>query len=327
MSSQTYDDKTITRYLLGSVPESETERFDELSVSDDQFADALKAAERDLIDAYVQEELTGDELAKFTTYYLASSARREKVAFAQAFQGWAEKKATEQAAEVRPERLDEKRRQAVRFTGLGFFNSPRLAWGFAAAALVLLIVGGLLVFQNHRLRQQMGQTQARHEELLLREQSLQKELEGQRAANSTTAQELARVRDEREHLEQELNKRAPQPQGESNTALLILAPPIRSSGQIPAVSIRPGTNLVAVQLELEATANYSLYRVALIDPTNSQSLWHSGNLKVRTKGDRKVLGVGFREGLLKPQNYILRVSGISASGPAEIVGDYPFKVK
>ena len=93
MSKPTYNNQTITEYLLGSLPEAETERFDELSITDDEFAETLKAAEKDLVDAYVQGELIGAELEQFKFHYLASPLRREKVQFAQAFQVLAEKRA------------------------------------------------------------------------------------------------------------------------------------------------------------------------------------------------------------------------------------------
>src|SRR5438132_1795782 len=148
MSKQLYDDKTIAQYLLGSLSETEAERFDKLSVTDDQFADALRIAEKDLVDAYVQGELTGPDRDRFETYYLSSPLRRSNVEFAQAFRVWAEQNAV---AELRPESLDDQDKKEGWFTAFGFFSAPHLAWGFAAAALLLFIAGGLLVFENLRL--------------------------------------------------------------------------------------------------------------------------------------------------------------------------------
>lgn len=100
MSEQTFDQQIVTQYLLGALPEAEAERLDELSVSDDDFAAALSAAEKDLVDAYVQGELTGAELAQFKSHYLTSSLRREKVKFAQAFQVFAEQNTDARVAEI-----------------------------------------------------------------------------------------------------------------------------------------------------------------------------------------------------------------------------------
>lgn len=328
MSKQTHNDQTLQRYLLGALPDAEAERLDELGFTDDDFAEALKAAERDLIDAYVQGELTGPALEQFKSYYLASPLRREKVEFAQAFQVFAGKDAGTQVAGVHGGSA----KSAPERKGAGWFSAffaPRLAlqWGLTVAALALLIAGSWLAFENMRLRQQMSQTQVSRDVLWQREQELQKEIEAQRSSNSKTEQELARVRAERERLEQELQQAqgGAQPSSEEGSIVsLILAPPLRGASQVPTISIKPGTNQVAAQLQLEA-ADYTAYRVALIDPAGNQTLWRSGSLKPRVKGERKSLVAGFRADLLKPRNYILKVTGISASG-SETVGDYPFRV-
>lgn len=336
MSKPTTDNQAITQYLLGALPEAETERLDELSVADDEFAEALKAAEKDLVDNYVRGELTGPASERFQSYYLASPLRREKVDFAQAFQGLAVKNAGAQAAEVSTENSGEAAAKRKRFrwlSALTGFTVPRLAWqwGFAAAALALLIGGTWLVFENVRLRQQMTQTQARRDAIGQHEQELQKELNGQRSTNAKTEQELARLREETERLEEELKqdqKRAvkqQQPSSSGQVASFILAPPMRGIGQVPAVSIPARTEYVALQLDLES-ADYPTYRVLLRDQSNSQILWRSGRLKPGAKRDGKALSITFRAGLLKPQTYILRVSGVSANGTSEVVSDYPFKV-
>ena len=323
-SDPKYKHETITQYLLGALPEAETERLDELSFTDDEFTDSLTAVEKDLVDAFVHGELTGGELERFKAHYLASPVRRERVAFAQAFQVLGERESAGLPAEG-PANVATKRGW---FAVLSAAIAPRpvLQWGLAAAALAVLFVGGWLAVDNLRLRQQMSQTAARRDALIQREQDLQKEIESQRVANSQAEQELARVRDERERLEQELKKAqqggAKPASGEGSIVSLILAPPLRGAGQVPTLSIRPGTSQVAAQLQLEA-ADYSAYRVALIDPAG-RALWQSGNLKPGT--NRKMISVKFPARLLKSQNYSLRVSGVAAGGASEIVSDYPFKV-
>ena len=325
MSDPTKNNQTSTEYLLGALPEAETERLDELSITDDEFAESLQAAEMDLVDAYVLGELTGADLEKFKTHYLASPARREKVEFAKVLQSFGEQEstgplATTAAAPARRGRL----------AALGVFIAPPpiLQWGLAAAALAVLIVGGWLAVENISLRQQTSQTAARRDLLIQREQELQKELENQRVLNSQREQELARVRDERERLGQELKQAQAgvKPSlSEGTIVSLLLTPPLRGAGKLPTLSLGPHTSQVAAQLQLE-TADYSVYRVALIDPANNQALWRSGNLRPRIQGARKAIAVSFRAGLLKAQNYVLQVSGIPAAGSAEIVGDYPFRV-
>ena len=334
MSEQTFDQQAVTQYLLGALPEAETEQMDQLSVTDAEFAEALQAAEKDLVDAYVQGELTGAALEQFKSQYLASPLRREKVKFAQVFRVFAEQNAGTRVAEIQaesPAKSATERKGAAWFSGLSAFFAPRFAlrWGLTVAALALLIAGSWLAFENMRLRQQMSQTQARREVLLRREQDLLQELEGQRTANAAAEQELARVRAERERLEQELRKRKGEPQtsssAEPSIAAFILAPQMRGAGQVPAVSIPAKTDNVAMQLKLEPN-DYPAYRVALLDQANKQTLWRSGKLNARATEAGKTLSVRFRADLLKPQAYLLRVTGVSASGASETVGDYPFKV-
>ncbi|HEX9163978.1 MAG TPA: hypothetical protein VF980_19885 [Thermoanaerobaculia bacterium] len=78
------DDGLLTRYLLGSLPEEETERLDEMSVTDDEIAWRLRAVENDLVDAYVRGEMSGGTLERFRSTYLASPERRKKVVVAKA---------------------------------------------------------------------------------------------------------------------------------------------------------------------------------------------------------------------------------------------------
>jgi len=84
MEKQIYNDELIAQYLLGSLPEGETERFDELCFVDDEFAERLNAVENDLVDTYVRGELSSQKLERFDAYYLASPIRREKVHIARA---------------------------------------------------------------------------------------------------------------------------------------------------------------------------------------------------------------------------------------------------
>ena len=89
MNTKTYNNENLTAYLLGALPEADAEGFDELSFTDDDFASELSAAEKDLVDAYVNGELKGEKLQSFESYYLASPLRREKVEFARVFQQFA----------------------------------------------------------------------------------------------------------------------------------------------------------------------------------------------------------------------------------------------
>jgi hypothetical protein len=100
---------------------------------------------------------------------------------------------------------------------------------------------------------------------------------------------------------------------------------MRGSEKMPMVSLRPGTDLVVLVLPLESD-DFPAYEANLKDPVANRIVWKSARLTAATGGDRKVLSISFRSGLLKPQNYIVDLKGIPNHGPAEVISGYPFRV-
>jgi hypothetical protein len=315
MSDPSYDQKSLARYLLGLLPEAETERLDELSVANDSFATELDAAENDLVDAYVRGELTGEMLEQFRNRYLASPRRLEKMKFALALQEFSEPEPVPVIEARARESFSSPRGRLA-----GVFATPAFQWGFSSATLALLLAGAWLVIDNVRLRQRIATSQARQNEQVRREQQLEAEVDGQRNAAKQTEQELAQLRAQQQsHPEQQ------KPSDGNLIATLFLTPQLRGSEQPPTLKLGPTTKSVAAHLNLEPN-DFTAYRVALIDQANNRTLWSSGALKAQAKGDSKVLTLKFPADRLTAQSYTLRVSGIAAAGPAETISDYPFRV-
>src|SRR5215475_12180172 len=80
-----HSDQHLVRYLLGLLPENEAERLDELSVTNDDIAWRLQVAEDDLVDAYVDGELSREMSARFESICLSSPKWGERVNFAREF--------------------------------------------------------------------------------------------------------------------------------------------------------------------------------------------------------------------------------------------------
>jgi hypothetical protein len=319
-------------YLLGALPEAESERFDELSITDDEFAGRLQIVENDLVDAYARGELSGQRLEKFNSIYLTSPKRREMVRFAKTFQSFTNQGSTLQTETPRAIGVAEDARRKTtepHTKWWHFFSIPRwsLQWGLAAATLVLVFMGGYLVVENARLRNQMNAVQAEREVLQKREQELQTALANERQADAETASELERVRERLAELERQQlinpkdEKPEPPPTDSPKVAAFTLAPQLRGVGQIAKVNVPVGTDVVVLQLELESK-DFSLYQVALKNPATRQIIWRSGKLKPSAQ----TIPVRIRAALLQPQNYTLELSGISASGNSDIVGSYTFTV-
>ena len=330
MNKEPHTDGMIVQYLLGSLPEDETERLDELAIVDDEFAVRLQLAENDLVDAYVSGELSGETLERFTSFYLSSPKRREKVRFAQVFQKAPDQEVvTARAAiglpkqsRVRPADEPVSRPGWLR----GLFSPPALVWGFAAIALLLVTAG--VVVQNRRLHAEMVQAQSERAAIQERERDLQTELDSQRSASLEKEREMESLRDKIARLDQPRSSESPGGQSPENLMVVPvdLAPQTRGINRLSTVSIPAAADLVTVQLELES-GDYQVYRAELKPLSGGPPVWASGRLRPRAKESGRVVVVNLRPHLLKSQRYVLEVSGISSSGGAEIVGSYPFEVK
>src|SRR6187200_3781646 len=79
-------DEYLIRYILRDLPESEAERLDERSVTDEAFAQRLRDFENDLVDRYAREDATDASLNRFEQLVRDSSYLRNKVQFARALQ-------------------------------------------------------------------------------------------------------------------------------------------------------------------------------------------------------------------------------------------------
>jgi hypothetical protein len=315
---QKFDDRVLIRYLLGSLREEEAERLDELSIADDAFAWHLSAVENDLVDAYVRGELSGDELAQFKKSYLSSPNRLQRVEFAGALRSFDARTATaaDQAATARTMPSSKPEEELSKsLSPWRWFSVPRLAlhWGFAGGALAMMLAAGYLLLESARLRKQTTEAQGSRAALDQREQELRRQLNDQRAANAGMANELDKIRQSQPKL------------GQLSTLAALLLPPTRGVGRIPTVSIPPGTGLVVLLLTLE-TDDFPAYRVGLKEPATNQIVWHSANLEAATSGGNKTVSISFPPRLLKQQNYVLELSGVSRNGRAEFISGYPIRI-
>src|SRR5439155_10344397 len=115
-------------------------------------------------------------------------------------------------------------------------TSPRVLerWGLAAAAVMLLIVGGYVLFQNASLRSQLSESRTARSILEERERQLQGQMEERRSADAETARELQRVRESFA----ELQGRGSVPSiGKPLIASFVLLPATRGPGAVATITV------------------------------------------------------------------------------------------
>jgi hypothetical protein len=279
-------DEILIRYLLGASPDEEEERLDELSITDVEFSWRLKAAENDLVDAYLRDELSAETVQRFESFYLASPLRREKVEFARTLLLFQER-------ESQPHTMD-------------WFSTALLIprWAAVAAAGIVMIAS-VLLYDNLRLRKRSAESQSTLAALEQRQQQLQRELEQSRSASSKPAAQ---------------NDDAASPA----TVAFLLLPPRRGAAQIPELAVPSGRDPVLVDLQLE-TDDFPAYDVALQVLATNQVIWRAAApLKASLRDGRKVISLRVPARFLRSHRYMLALS--SASPDPEPIGNYAFQV-
>jgi hypothetical protein len=302
------DDEHLVRYLLGLLPDEETEWLDEAGIVDDDVAARLRVAESDLVDAYVSGALTGETLARFESFYLSSPRRREKVRFAERFLGAIDRAAVPQVAVAVPRRT-------------------RFHWPVAAAVFVLATCGALL-FEEVRLRDGLDQARQASAVSGRRSEALMRQLEQSRAAAAETRQALESARTA-------LTARGSSTTGRSQVApgvpappqlALVLMPQTRAGGALPpTVALSTALADVAIDLRLESN-DFSRYRVDLKDPGSGRTLWRGGDVPARSVQSAAFVSIAVPAEVLAPQHYVLEVAGLDAAGRLEPLASYIFQV-
>lgn len=85
VTDKVVDQERIERYLLGELSPDEQAELEALYFSDSELLDRIDAAEDDLIDDYVRQELSPAQRLRFESHFL-NEKRRERVRTAEALQ-------------------------------------------------------------------------------------------------------------------------------------------------------------------------------------------------------------------------------------------------
>lgn len=298
----------LTAYLLGNARADEAERLDELSITHDEFAEALEAAEMDLIDAYANGELSAADREKFEQKYMRAGYKNDRVVFATALQEYASSRISA---------------MPVAGAGGGLFGwtGRFFQFGLAAAALLLAILGGW--FFISRFTQNVNETAAvqnKPANLAIPTNNVEnKQIE--LPANDAREKEPEK---ETEKPDGPPKEKRPDSQA-SRIVAVVLSPQLRSLGAPPKVKVPAGTDQLSARLELES-GDFPSYRAVLRERSSNRVIWQSKALKPTGPANARRLAVSIPARLLNSAAYTFTVSGLPINGSAEIVGDYSFSV-
>jgi len=121
-------DTTLRRYLLATIDPENRDYIERRLASDDRILyELLTLAEDELIDAYVTNALVGPDLVHFTSRFLCTNERRERVALARELTAYAQR--------------EDSAHKPVRDLLWRQISLP--AWGVAVAGLLMLLRPGI----------------------------------------------------------------------------------------------------------------------------------------------------------------------------------------
>ena len=298
----------ITSYLLGELSDEERSRLEEQYFADADLSHEVQAVRDDLVDAYVRGRLPRRERERFEKYFMASPRRRERVEFA--------------AALVQSSRAG----SMVGVSRWGsylasVFAGPRA--GMAAAAVVLMAVGSWLVFKA--LMQPDGGGAPTGEQVASGP--------GEQATPPTEPPG-GEVRSGEvvtpgptgpsPKLPPAVAPR-PTPRREPSVAAFTLTPNLVRGDEGEPVVIPRGTDIVLLRFGLEGD-RYESYRAQLRTPEGREA-WSAAHVKVRNTASGLTASLRVPSKLLKDEDYVLRLSGVTAAGKVEEVAEFYFRAQ
>lgn len=282
-------ERFLSRYLLGQVSPQERDGVEDQFLANDDLFEELVAAENDLIDAYVQRRLSGEDQKQFESYFLNSPERRERVDFAKALANYGSE--TKAILDSGPKR--------VRLRD--FLKIAPVSMRFAVAAMLLTVLGGLLwlVVDNFRLRREFEASEHLQEQLR------------QQVANLTAGgqqHELAQL----------------DPPGSARLSM-VLAPVSRGGGQQNTVIVSSGISTLAFRLNRDRE-DYSSYVITLETVEGKRLLQQKDLPGQPAQNGKKIVTAEFESKTLAPGDYVLKLGGTTAGSKTEELDAYSFRV-
>ena len=308
----------VKQYLLGTLTDEEKARLEEKYFTDDELFEQIEIVEDDLIDAYIRGELKADEAAHFEKNLGASERLAERVAFAQTL--------AISTQRTTPARSTSHEIGVPFWRRLFFPPSPQSSLRWVPVACLVVLAGGLLVFQLIRIRQEL---QRLHVERAQIEQRYQTDADELSRRNAELNVQLAEARSENERLSNEIENAQKAPEDNSLRSLpaaFFLSPgALRSSGKTTVVVVSSQRPTVRLDLGLD-TADYSSYQ-ATIRSIEGNDVFTRGDLPVRTRGAGKVVQFTVPTARLANGFYSVELSGRSSTEPLQRVTTYQFRVE
>lgn len=174
-----------------------------------------------------------------------------------------------------------------------------------------------------RMQTELEQLKAERAAFSQREREWSEQVKQEQQRHEQMRDAFENEKEQRFQLEQ---KQAKSPPFQPAVVAFVLGPDLRRASDPEKRFVIPsGVASVQLQLDLESRIDHKSYRVALETAAGSE-LWSQDVQRPRTTAAGKALVIILPAIILAPDDYIIKVKGITANGAFEEVNEYFFPV-
>jgi hypothetical protein len=309
------------------MSETELDRFERDYLTNEDLFNELQEVEEELIDDYASGALTAEQRESFEKYFLRSSARREKLAFARAM---TERAVVWQSGTLvstdRPV-LDPTLVQSPHYSS-SFWRRPVPAWRqwLAIAAAVVLAVGlGIFWLRDRELQRQLKVADGNYARL-------RQEVDTQSKMTAETKLALAAEQQQTQLLESQVDQLQTSPADKIGATIVnivlgidyLISSTRGAEKKVKTVAVSPNARVVRLNLNVGASSfdsfNILLRRIDRV-------VWRRTGLKAKAAGDLRKLNLSIPAEILTPGDYELLLLGAPTEGDAQLIGRYFLKIE
>ncbi|HSE20730.1 MAG TPA: hypothetical protein VLB68_03705 [Pyrinomonadaceae bacterium] len=323
------NDETIIAYLLGELPEDESERIERRYLEDESLFQRLEELEDELVDDYVGGALAPTRNAAFENHFLRTTERFEKVEFARAMAAraslWKKSRETEidrpkKVVDIRTAELSKRDRSRT---------SPRWRELTAiAAALLFAVASAGLWFRVSSLQRQL-ETAKREQANLRQSEADSRKNTGELQVQLSEEQKQSQALEEKIKELEKLSSLDPANPVVYAVQLGIdyLISDSKGTGppKVKTVTIPQQTSLLRLAVDFPKS-DFQTFRVILRRHDRS-TVWTRGGLKARPIRDNQNISLAIPADRITNGEYDLVLSGVNSSGDTESVAHYALKVE
>ncbi len=303
--------QSTVRYLLGMMTDAERSAFEGSHFTSDRAVETLEAVRDELIEEYLDGNLSPADYERFENYFLVSPHHLRKVEFTKSLR--------EIVAETaRPANLPTHEESFWQRIPATLFGTKSRAAAVAFVALVIVCGAVFYVFRRPRATPieppQMAVTDQTTSTAPHSEAEVDSDAEQQSANQNRHSAANSPVRD----AERVLERRG------AHTVAFSLHAAVRGSEEANVLVVPAQASAVRL-ITARPVDGYTRYRASL-STVEGQETWRRILRKLPPSEAEAKVTITIPADLLSSEDYTLRISGIKASGAEETVSHYYFRI-